>query len=76
MFFKKTVYNELEKNDNAVQAVDTSKLVEKTQYNAKIKYIKDTFLNHSVYISTSELKNAKLRTKYDIADFVKKANFL
>ena len=75
MLFKKTVYYELEKNDNAVQAVDTSKLVEKTEYNANIKYIKDTFLNHSVYISTSELKNAKLRTKYDIADFVKKANF-
>ena len=31
MFFKKTVYDELEKNDNAVQAVDTSKLVEKTE---------------------------------------------
>ena len=75
MFFKKTVYYELEKNDNAVQAVDTSKLVEKTEYNANIKYIKDTFLNHSVYISTSELKNAKLRTKDDIANFVKKANF-
>lgn len=75
MFFKKTVYYELEKNDNAVQAVDTSKLVEKTEYNANIKYIKDTFLNHSVYISTSELKNAKLRTKDDIANFGKKANF-
>ena len=75
MFFKKTVYYELEKNDNAVQAVDTSKLVEKTEYNANIKYIKDTFLNHSVYISTSELKNTKLRSKYDIADLVKKANF-
>ena len=75
MFFRKTVYNELEKNVNAVQVVYTSKLVRKTEYNAKIKYIKDKFLNYFVYISTSELKNAKLRTKDDIANFVKKANF-
>ena len=75
MFFRKAVYNELEKNVNAVQVVYTSKLVRKTEYNAKIKYIKDKFLNYFVYISTSELKNAKLRTKDDIANFGKKANF-
>ena len=39
---KKDVYDELVKK---VNAVDTSKLVNKTDYNAKIKYIEDKLLS-------------------------------
>ena len=77
MFFRKTVYNEMEKTLMLFRLLILVNQLEKlsTMHKLKIKCIKDKFLNHTVYISTSELKNAKLRTKDDIANFVKKANF-
>ena len=64
------------KNNNGIQAIDTSELVlKKTDYDAKIKDIDDKTPNHDKYIVTNDfnkflgtifhkrLKETKLRTK-------------
>ena len=43
-FVKKTIYHELVKKFNAIQTNDTSDLVEKAEYNAKILEIEKKFL--------------------------------
>ena len=80
---RKTEYDELVKK---VNAVPTSNLIKKADYDRKINEIekKITDCNHGKYITTPELNEstledfaarlaqAKLATKDDIADFVKK----
>ena len=89
MMMLKRLYNELVKKVNAIQTTDTSNLVKKTEYNTKIGEIEKKMLNHDhdQYITTQEfinltsdhfdarLKQSKLATKHDIADFVRKAHF-
>ena len=50
---KKSLYNESVKKLEAIQAIDTNKLVEKTDCNAKIKDIEDKIPDHFVYINTN-----------------------
>ena len=66
---KKTVYDEFFKKVNAIQAINTSNLVEKSEYNTKIEEIEKKILNHDKYITTN------LGDKNNIADFVKKIDF-
>ena len=87
---KKTVCNELVKKVIAIQTTETSDLVKKTDYNTKMFKIEKKTLNHNLdkYITTQEfnkltkenfaarLKEAKLATKDDIGDFVKKKQIL
>ena len=71
------------KNVNAFQTIDTSNLFLKADYNSKIDKIETKIANHDhdKYINTQEfsfavrLKEAKLATKDDFDDFVKKINF-
>ena len=48
---KKNIYDELFAK---VNAIDSSKLVKKTDYNIKIKEIEDKFPNHDKYTTTPE----------------------
>ena len=77
------------KKINAIQTIDTSNSVKKADHNKKIDEIEKNYTNHDQekYIATQEfcklsafkfaarLKEAKLATKNDIADFVKMTDF-
>ena len=74
------------KKFNAIQTNDTIDLVKKTDYSTKIDEIQIKILNDYKYVTTTEfnklklenfatrLKQAKLATKDDIANFVKKTD--
>ena len=84
---KKILCNELAKKVNAIQTNDTTNLVKKADYTTKIQDIENKIPDHDKYITaqefskltadnfTARLKQAKLATKDDIADFVKKVDF-
>ena len=72
---KKTVYDELFKK---VNATDTSKLVSKTDYNARIKYIKDK-IPVIANVAITDLMDATLKDVekkiQDVITLVKKADY-
>ena len=49
----KNVYDELVKEINAIQDIDTSKLILKINNNSKIKDIEDDVLDHSAFTTSS-----------------------
>ena len=51
---KKTVYDELVKNVDAIETTDTSNLVKKADYDIKIDEIEKKIPNHEIYITTQE----------------------
>ena len=87
---KDNVFDELVKNINAIQIIDTSTLVRKTEHNTKINGIEKKITGHDYsnkYINTQELnkltsenfagrlKQANLATKDDTAESIKKNRF-
>ena len=84
---KKTAYDKLVKDVNAIHTTDTSDLVRKAGYDTNIDEIQKKIPVHYKYITATEyskltkesfagrLKQANLSSKNDIADFVKKTDF-
>ena len=71
------------KKVNAIQAIDTSHLVKKANYNSKIEEIEKEIPDRNKYISINEfnkltkerLKQASLPSKNDVVDFLKRTGF-
>ena len=51
---KNTTYDELIKKVDAIQAINSSDLVKKTDYNKKLNEIEKKILDHGKYITTQE----------------------
>ena len=68
MFLKKTVYNELVKS---VNVIDTSKLVNKTDYNAKTKDIRDKIPSITNLATTASLSTVEKKMP-NVTNLVKK----
>ena len=76
------------KNFNVIQTTDTSDLVKRVAYYKKIKKLKRKYLTMINILLTGEinklvkerfadrLKQANLASKNDMADFVKKADYI
>ena len=85
---KNTVHDELVKNFNVIQTTDTSDLVKRVAYYKKIKKLKRKYLTMINILLTGEinklvkerfadrLKQANLASKNDMADFVKKTDYI